>query len=121
MSNFVDRLSGQQLTGIAGGLLAFVRPIALTMTIAIPAAGSFSVGLVALFSRTRAMDMADASVRFLQGIPDAAWTMIGAVAIGYFGAKTFEVTKAPPLPGGRVSPEDGGGAVLPKEDPDGSR
>lgn len=113
MANFIDRLSAGEAPTWTLAALALVRPLALTLTVAIPGIGSFSVGLVAAFDRDRGLAMADASVRFLQGIPDGAWQLIAAVALGYFGAKTFEVVKSPAPPAGGNSPEEGGSVAVP--------
>lgn len=89
-------------------VVALTRPLALTLTVAIPSVGSAMVGTVAVVSYRTAQNMAAVSVQFLQGIPDAAWGAITAIALGYTAAKSAEVIKAAPPPVGRASPEAGG-------------
>lgn len=98
-------LSRGELPGWLNNLVALTRPLALTMTVAIPSMGAFSVGIVATLWPKTAMAMVDASTKFLQGIPDAGWGAIVAIALGYTASKTAEVIKAPAPPAGRQSPE----------------
>lgn len=98
-------LSRGELPGWLNNLVALTRPLALTMTVAIPSMGAFTVGVVASFSPKAATAMMEASTKFLQGIPDAGWGAIVAIALGYTASKTAEVIKAPAQPAGRPSPE----------------
>ena len=84
--------------------VAIARPATAAMTAAIPAIGAWSVGFVAIFSRSRALAMSEAATAFLQGIPDAAWGAITAITLGYFGAKTLETRRN--TSAGRPAPED---------------
>lgn len=92
-----------ELPGWINNLVALTRPVALTMTVSIPAMGAFSVGMVATRWPQTAMNMSNASTSFLQGIPDAGWGAIVAIALGYTASKTAEVIKG--RNPGRASPE----------------
>ena len=105
MTGLSDRIAGLELPVWLTQLVAVSRPLVVTMTVAIPAIGAASVGLVAMFDAPRALGMAAASTAFLQGVPDSAYGLIAALGLGYFGAKTYETVKAPPPPAGRASPE----------------
>jgi hypothetical protein len=94
-----------ELPGWLNNLVALARPAALTMTTAIPAAGAFTVGLLAFWWPIEADRMAAVSVKFLTGIPDAAWGAITAIALGYTAAKSAEVIRKPAPPAGAPSPE----------------
>lgn len=85
--------SRAELPGWINNLVALARPAALTMTVAIPSLGAFTVGTVAFKWPRTAMAMADASTSFLKGIPEAGWGAIVAIALGYTAAKTAEVMK----------------------------
>lgn len=87
--------------------VAIARPAVAAMTAAIPALGSFTIGIVAFFSEPRAMSMARASTKFLQDIPDAGWAAISAITLGYTVAKTVEVARSGKNTGiTKPSPED---------------
>jgi hypothetical protein len=88
--------------------VALTRPFGVAALVLIPTLGAASVGIVASWAPQSAMQMAETSTAFLQGIPDALYGLIGAVALGYSAAKSFEVVKAPPPPAGRRSPEGSG-------------
>lgn len=78
-------------------LLRLARPGMVAATVAIPAVGAFCVGLAGLLlGQGIAMQMVRPSVAFLQGIPEALYLMIGSIALGYTGAKSFESMKAKP-------------------------
>lgn len=97
-------LAAGELPGWLNNMVALARPIAVTMTVAIPPIGAFSVGAVAFKWPEAANAMAEASVKFLQGIPDAAYAAITAIALGYTAAKSVEQVKKPaPSP----TPEQG--------------
>lgn len=87
--------------------VTITRPLATSALIAIPSIGAFTVGLVSFWDAAAGEAAAKNSVAFLAGIPDAAYTLIGAVALGYFGAKTAEVIKKPAPPSGDTPPETG--------------
>lgn len=80
------------------------RPLAVTMTVAIPALGAMSIGVISLFSAEAGASAALNSTDFLKGIPNELYLMIGTIATGYIGFKSWE-TKSPPPPEGRASPE----------------
>lgn len=80
------------------------RPLAVTLTVAIPALGAASVGLATIFDPAMGAAMAKNSAGFLSDLPEALYWMVGGIATGYFGAKAFE-TRSPPPPAGRASPE----------------
>jgi hypothetical protein len=80
------------------------RPLAVTLTVAIPAIGGLSVGLATIADAKLGADMAANCVAFFAGLPEALYWMVGGIATGYFGAKAWE-TKSPPPPIGRPSPE----------------
>ena len=84
--------------------VAIARPAVAAMTAAIPAFGAASVGIVAFFSESRAMAMANASTKFLRDIPDAGWVAIASITLGYTAAKTIEARKSPTS--SRPSPEE---------------
>lgn len=87
-------------------LVTVTRPLAVNALIAIPTLGAMMVGVVAgVFGEDKAMAMANASVAFLQGIPDALYALIGGTFLGYAGAKTTEAIKAP-KPVGGTDPEN---------------
>jgi hypothetical protein len=96
--SFFDKidLSRGELPGWINNLVALARPLAITMTVSIAPMGAFSVGAVAYFDPKAADAMASASIKFLQGIPDAGWGAIVAIALGYTAAKTAEVVKHGP-------------------------
>jgi len=71
-------------------LARLIRPLCVGALMAIPTMGAASVGLVAFFSRERALAMAEASSAFLRGIPIEIVTMIGVLATGYGFARTLE-------------------------------
>lgn len=83
-----------ELPGWLNNLVALTRPLAMTMTVAIAPMGAFMCGLVAFFSPPRGEAMASASIRFLQGIPDAGYGAIVAIALGYTAVKSAEAVKA---------------------------
>lgn len=85
--------------------VSIARPLFVAGNVAIPVLGAFTVGLVSFIWPVQALTMVDASTKFLQGIPDAAYGMITALALGYIGAKSWETVKAPPPPKGRKAPE----------------
>lgn len=87
--------------------VALTRPLAATMVVAIPALGAFSVGLITWMDAATGAAMAKNSTDFLQGIPDAAYGAIVAIALGYTAGKTVEAVKAKPPPLGQGSPESG--------------
>lgn len=103
MSFFELNLSRGELPPWINNLVALARPLAITMTVSIAPVGAFMVGAVAYFDPKAADAMASASIKFLQGIPDAGWGAIVAIALGYTAAKTAEVVKngpnlTPPAP-----------------------
>lgn len=97
-------------------VVALTRPLTTSGIIAIPVMGGFMVGSVASFNYAAALHMADASTKFLQGIPDAGWGAIAAIALGYTASKGLEAVKAgrPQSP----SPEAGPNATAPPPDPE---
>lgn len=101
--------------------VAVTRPLTTSGIIAIPVMGAFSVGLISgleswfVGAGTGARMAAD-STAFLRGIPDAAYAMIGAIALGYTGAKTFEAVKAPKPTGGNSPEAPAAPAEAPTED-----
>ena len=105
--NLFDKLdlSHGELPGWINNLVALTRPVALTMTVAMPPLGAATVGLVAFKYPQTAMAMARASSTFLQGIPTEGWAAVTAIALGYTASKTAEVIKAKAPPLGRASPE----------------
>lgn len=96
MSFFELNLSRGDLPPWINNLVALARPLAITMTVSIAPVGAFMVGAVAYFDPKAADAMASASIKFLQGIPDAGWGAIVAIALGYTAAKTAEVVKNGP-------------------------
>jgi hypothetical protein len=79
--------------GLPGWLVAatrMIRPLCVGALMAIPTLGAASVGVVALFNRTAAMNAVEASTAFLAGIPGDIVLLIGALATGYSLAKTIE-------------------------------
>lgn len=74
-------------------VVGLARPAVVTMTVAIPSLGAFTVGMVAAVAPEAAMRMAMTSVIYLKGIPDAAWGAITAIALGYTVAKSTEMVK----------------------------
>lgn len=110
----ISKIEGFDLAELPGwlrALVALARPGAVTMLVAIPAAGAFTVGAVAFWLPETAIAMAEASTTFLAGIPEPAWWVIATISVGYSVSKSAEVIKAPPPPAGRASPETGGGDV----------
>lgn len=107
MSFFELNLSRGELPPWINNLVALARPLAITMTVSIAPVGAFCVGLVAYFDPKAADAMASASIKFLQGIPDAGWGAIVAIALGYTAAKTAEVVKngPPAAPAALPAPE----------------
>jgi hypothetical protein len=97
-------------------LVAVTRPLTTSGIIAIPVMGAFTVGTVAGFDFQTGMNMSKASTHFLQGIPDAAYAMIAAVALGYSASKTTEAIKAP-RPVGGTSPENPAATTAPAVPP----
>ncbi len=95
-------------------LVAVARPAFTAGIVAIPCLGAATVGTVALFFPGAAMDSVKASIAFLQGIPDAAYGMITAIALGFTAAKSYEAVKNPPPPAGSPSPEAGPNATAPE-------
>jgi len=81
--------------------VAITRPLGTSMLIAIPALGAFTIGVVSGFSERAGAAMAKNAVAFLQGIPDAAYAMITAAALGYTAGKSWEAIKAPAPTGGQ--------------------
>lgn len=71
-------------------LARLIRPLCVGALMAIPTCGAATVGVVAFFSRDRALAMAEASSAFLRGIPIEIVTMIGVLATGYGFARTVE-------------------------------
>lgn len=110
-------LSNGELPPWINQAVAIARPATAAMTAAIPAAGAFSVGVVAFFSKARALDMATTATLFLKEIPDAGWGAIAAITLGYTAAKTVEVARGQTPPLGRAAPEDGPVTGAPTPDP----
>lgn len=67
-----------------------IRPLSVGALMAIPTLGAATIGLVAMFDRTRAMAMADASVAFLAGLPTDIVLLIGTLGTGYGFARSIE-------------------------------
>lgn len=67
-----------------------IRPLSVAALMAIPTVGAAVVGLVAAVAPDRALVMAEASTRFLSGIPGDIVALIGFLAGGYGLAKTIE-------------------------------
>lgn len=103
---FLDRFdfSNGELPPWLPSFISLTRPIATTLTAMMVPLGAFTVGLVAAWAPESAMNMAEASTKFLHGLPDALYWLVGSIVLGYSASKTFEVVKAPPPAGGR-SPE----------------
>lgn len=97
--------------------VALTRPLYTSALIAIPSVGALSVGAVGFFSEPRAMAMVHASTAFLVGIPDAAYGLIGAVALGYTASKSVEAVKAPAPVGGKSPEGQQPPATAPAADP----
>ncbi len=79
--------------GLSPGIVdaaRLIRPLCVGALMAIPTVGTASVGIVAALSPARAMAMAEASTRFLAGIPGDIVALIGFLAGGYGLAKTIE-------------------------------
>lgn len=94
-----DGLTAADLVGAPDWMIAtarLVRPLCVGALMAIPTVGAASVGLVAAFSRARAMDMADASTAFLSRLPDGVLWLIGSLATGYTFAKSVERLRGGP-------------------------
>ena len=85
--------------------VSIARPLFTAGIVAIPCVGAFVVGTVAAIHFETAKNMVAASTTFLQGIPDAAYGAIVAVALGYSASKTVEAIKMPPPPAGAPPPE----------------
>ena len=79
-------------------LVSLTRPIATTMTAAMLPVGAFMIGAVGFFDLERAVNSATAVGKFLHGIPDPLYWLIGAITTGYTAAKTAENMKAPAAP-----------------------
>lgn len=103
---FLDNFdfSNGQLPPWLAPLVSLTRPMATTLTAMIIPVGAASCGVVAAFSRDRALAMAEASGAFMQGVPEPLYYLVGIITTGYFGAKTAEAIKAP-RPVGGSSPE----------------
>lgn len=67
-----------------------IRPLCVGALMAIPTAGAATIGIAAIFSERTAFAMADASTRFLAGIPGEIVTLIGFLAGGYTIARSAE-------------------------------
>lgn len=73
-----------------GATAKLIRPLCVGALMAIPTIGAASVGLAAIFDRDTALAMADASTRFLAGIPAEIVALIGFLAGGYTVARSAE-------------------------------
>lgn len=73
-----------------GAMAKLIRPLCVGALMAIPTIGAASVGLVAIFSPSRALAMAEASTRFLGGIPGEIVALIAFLAGGYTVARSAE-------------------------------
>ncbi|MBX9816071.1 MAG: hypothetical protein K2X76_15340 [Sphingomonas sp.] len=73
-----------------GATAKLIRPLCVGALMAIPTVGAASVGLVAMFSPATALGMAEASTRFLAGIPGDIVVLIGALAGGYTVVRSAE-------------------------------
>ncbi|KQM23115.1 hypothetical protein ASE73_02510 [Sphingomonas sp. Leaf24] len=88
-----DILDPFDVGGLSPRLVAvarMIRPLCVGALMAIPTLGPASVGLVAIVAPDRALAMAEASTRFLVGIPGDIVALIGFLAGGYGLAKTIE-------------------------------
>lgn len=88
-----DVLDPFDVAGLSPRLTAIarmIRPLCVGALMAIPTLGPASVGLVAIVAPDRALAMAEASTRFLIGIPGDIVALIGFLAGGYGLAKTVE-------------------------------
>jgi hypothetical protein len=124
LDDVLGRLAAAELPAWLSNFIALTRPATTSAVIAIPAIGSFTVGIVAGFDPARGLDMANASVAFLKGIPDAAYGMITAISLGYAAAKTTEAVKAPPPAAGsppeqpaQLAPAAPAGRTVPENPP----
>lgn len=81
---------GGQAPAWLGATAKLIRPLCVGALMAIPTVGAASVGIVAIFSSTTALGMAEASTRFLAGIPGDIVTLIGFLAGGYTIARSAE-------------------------------
>lgn len=90
--------------GLLGSFARLTRPIAVTMIVATVPIGAFAVGATSLFNAATAKAMAVNSGIFFNGVPGELYTLIGVIATGYIGFKSWETKGAPP-PIGRPSPE----------------
>lgn len=77
-------------------LAGLIRPLCVGALLAIPTFGAASVGVVAFFSRNRAMNMVDASTAFLRGMPTDVILLIGTLATGYGIARSVEKLRRKP-------------------------
>lgn len=73
-----------------GATAKLIRPLCVGALMAIPTLGAASIGVVAIASRETALAMAEASTRFLSGIPAEIVTLIGFLAGGYTLARSAE-------------------------------
>lgn len=83
--------------GAIGSIVRLVRPLAVTMIVAIPAIGAFSVGVVTFFDAATGKAMAVNAGLFFNGIPGELYTLIGVIATGYIGFKSWETKAASPV------------------------
>lgn len=67
-----------------------IRPLCVGALMAVPTVGAFTVGTVAIFNRATALAMAEASTRFLSGIPESIVALIAFLAGGYTVARSAE-------------------------------
>ncbi len=73
-----------------GATAKLIRPLCVGALMAIPTIGAASVGITAIFDRATALAMAEASTRFLVGIPTDIVALIGFLAGGYTVARSAE-------------------------------
>lgn len=73
-----------------GATAKLIRPLCVGALMAIPTVGAASVGVVAMFSPATGLGMAEASTRFLAGIPGDIVALIGFLAGGYTLARSAE-------------------------------
>ncbi|MBX9881278.1 MAG: hypothetical protein K2X73_04825 [Sphingomonas sp.] len=85
-----DDLAEAEAPAWLGATAKLIRPLCVGALMAIPTVGAASVGIVAMFSPATALGMADASTRFLAGIPGDIVVLIGALAGGYTAARSAE-------------------------------
>lgn len=73
-----------------GATAKLIRPLCVGALMAIPTVGAASVGIAAMFSPATGLAMAEASTRFLAGIPGDIVALIGFLAGGYTVARSAE-------------------------------